>query len=236
MRILYLFLPVVPVGLIVLCGTYCGYEYGLYAIPIVLAMFFGVPFASFVHELGHMLFGALVGIKAVPKFSIFSASCCKIMPKTYTGLRSKTFFTAIGGVTVNLLFIILGIVALCVPECPLWLTVFMPGAGWIFVFNVIPYDYNRGKTDGRVLVELAKNDDEAKVLIAVLTVQAQVLKGKPIEEVDENLLFGVPQIMESEQAFIALTQLRYEYFKAKGNNEEAEKYRQRFEQLKEEYL
>ena len=69
-------------------------------------------------------------------------------------------------------------------------------------------------------------------MLAVLTVQAQVLKGKPIEEADEKLLFDLPVIREDDPAFISLTELRYEYFSAKGDAEQAEKYKSRLESLK----
>ena len=41
--------------------------------------------------------------------------------------------------------------------------------------------------------------------------------------------------IKSEESFIALTELRYEYFKAKGETAQAEKYKARFEELKKEY-
>ena len=112
----------------------------------------------------------------------------------------------------------------------------MPTSVWLYLINIVPVRYSGGKTDGLILFEIAKNDDTAKVMLAVLSVQAQVLRGKPIQEVDENLLFGVPQIAEDEEAFIALTELRYEYFNAKGDEQQAEKYRLRFEELKNEYM
>lgn len=102
--------------------------------------------------------------------------------------------------------------------------------------NAMPVQFDSGRTDGLVGWELFNNSDSAKVMIAVLTVQAQVLNGKPFEEVDEKLLFEVPQIQEDDINFIALTELRHEYFKAKGDESQAEKYRLRFEELKKEYL
>ena len=95
---------------------------------------------------------------------------------------------------------------------------------------------NAENTDGRILSELIRNTDEAKVMLAVLTVQALVLNGKPINEVDEALLFDLPVIMEDDPAFISLTELRYEYFSAKGEEEKAKQYKQRFEELEKEYL
>ena len=99
----------------------------------------------------------------------------------------------------------------------------------------MPFDFDNGKTDGRIVAELIKLTDSAKVTLAVLTVQAQILQGKKIEEIDENLLFGVPQIAEDDLSFISLTELRYEFFKAKGDSENAEKWKTRFEELKQQY-
>ena len=56
------------------------------------------------------------------------------------------------------------------------------------------------------------------------------------ENIDESLLFDLPQIAEDEEAFISLTELRYEYFKAVGDEEQAKKYKRRFEELKNEYI
>lgn len=236
MKKLNALLAIVPVCTAVVCAVYFWYEYGLISLAFDAAIILFLPFASLFHELGHILFGALVGIKAVPKLKLFGSSSCKIIPKTYKNLRPKVFFTAMGGIIVNVLFVITGIVALCVRGCPSWLAVVMPTSVWLYLINIVPVRYSGGKTDGLILFEIAKNDDTAKVMLAVLSVQAQVLRGKPIQEIDENLLFGVPQIAEDEEAFIALTELRYEYFNAKGDGQQAEKYRLRFEELKNEYM
>ena len=69
-----------------------------------------------------------------------------------------------------------------------------------------------------------------------MTAQAQILAGKPAEQLDKKLLFGVPQIREDDPAFISLTELRYEYFKGKGDEAEAQKYKERLEDLKKQYM
>lgn len=211
-------------------------EYGTVGCWFILAYAAGFPLSSLLHELGHMLFGSFVKLLAIPKLRVFGSSSCRIKPYTDKNLKGKLIATTCGGLAVNLIFIIVGIVTLCVPAMPVWLSVLMPASFYLFVLNVLPLHFESGKTDGLVLLELIKNDDTAKVLLSVLTVQAQVLKGKPIQEVDEALLFNVPQIAEDDQAFIALTELRYEYYEAKGEETLARKYKLRFEQLKEEYL
>ena len=199
-------------------------------------MVLALPFSSLVHELGHMLFGAICKIKAVPQFKLFGSSSCKLIPKTDKNLRLRLYFTAMGGILINLLLFALGLLALWVDAVPDWLALFMPASVYLIFMNIMPVQFANGKTDGLVCRNLLTDEDDVQVMLAVLTVQAQVLNGKPIGEVEESLLFGVPQIREDDESFIALTELRYEYFAAKGDTEQAEKYKQRFEQLKEEYL
>ena len=223
-------------SLAAICAVMLWFEYGLWAIAAYAAMLIALPFSSIVHELGHMLFGAFVKIKAVPKFTVFGSSSCKIIPKTDENLRFRTCFTAVGGLVVNFIFCVIGFLPFFCAAVPYYLFVFLPASVYLFLMNFYPVEFANGKTDGRVFIELVTNADAAKVMLAVLTVQAQVLNGKPIKEVDEKLLFDLPQIQEDDQAFISLAELRYEYFKAKGEVEKAELWKTRFEELKKEYL
>lgn len=220
----------------VLCGFVAWRESGLWVIAVCVAMVLSLPASSLLHELGHMLFGAICKIKAVPKFSLFGSSCCNLIPKTDKKLRVRLFFTALGGVLVNLAVIIIISFVVRYTPAPAWLTFIVPSNVYLLILNIIPAWFNSGKTDGLVCNDMLNNTDNAKVLLAVLTVQAQVLGGKPIEEVDEKLLFDLPQIQEDDPAFISLAELRYEYFKAKGEEENTEIWQTRFEELKKEYL
>ena len=112
----------------------------------------------------------------------------------------------------------------------------VPSNVYLLILNIIPAWFNSGKTDGLVCNDLLNNTDTAKVTLAVLTVQARVLNGKSIEEASENLLSDLPQIREDDPAFISFAELKYEYFKAKGEEEKAELWKNRFEELKKEYL
>lgn len=214
------------------------------AVAVGIIMVLSFPLCAILHELGHTLFGAIVKIKAVPDKNFlketflnwWDASSCKIIPETETGLRGRIIFTAAGGSIVNLIFIILGIIALCVPIVPTSLCALMPASLNLLALNALPFNFDNGKSDGEIVLELVKNCDEAKVMLAVLRVQAQVLNGKPISEIDEKLLFDLPQIREDDLSFISLCELRYEYFAAKGDSANAEKWRTRFEELKQQYL
>ncbi|MDE7453847.1 MAG: hypothetical protein K2N22_05500, partial [Clostridia bacterium] len=152
----------------------------------------------------------------MPDINFLKTSSCKIIPKTDKNLKGKIIFTALGGLIVNALCIIFGGLAFAFDWIPTEICAIIPASFYLLFLNALPFVYAGGKTDGLVVYELAKNTDCSKVMLAVLTIQAQVLKGKLIEEVDEKLLFDIPQIQEDDESFIALSELLYEYFKAKG--------------------
>ena len=214
------------------------------AVIVGIVMVLSFPLSAILHELGHTLFGSIVKIKAVPDKNFlkdtllywWDASSCKIIPKTEKNLRARIIFTAFGGVAVNLIFIVLGIVALCVPAVSTGLCALMPASFHLLALNILPFNFDNGKSDGEIILQLLKNEDEAKVMLAVLQVQAHILNGKPIAEIDEKLLFDLPQIREDDLSFISLCELRCEYFTAKGDSANAEKWHTRFEELKQEYL
>lgn len=209
---------------------------------ILWACFFiiSVLTATALHECGHALFGLLSGVRAKLSVksltSFFKTPSVEVIPKTDKNLKTRIIITSLGGVAVNLLFIVFGVLALAIPQIPLWLSAVSIIHIALFFDNLFPIEYNAGKSDGLVILELLKNEDSAKVTLAVLTVQAQVLSGKPIGEVDKKLLFDLPQIQEDDPAFISLTELRAEYFAAIGDEAQAQKYQSRFEQLKQDYL
>ena len=232
-------------ALLAYCGVRVIFESSwIVAVAVGIIMVLSCPLSAILHELGHMLFGAMVKIKAVPDkgflkdtfLNWWDSSSCKIIPKREKGLRGAVVFTALGGCVINLIFIILGIIALCVPAVPTGLCALLPASFHLLALNALPFSCDNGKSDGEIVIELIKNGDEAKVMLAVLAVQAQVLQGKPIGEVDEKLLFNLPQIREDDISFISLCELRSDYFTAKGDSENAEKWRSRFEELKNEYL
>ena len=213
-------------------GAVLWFKYRFLAFACYGAMIVAFPFASLAHELGHMLFGAVSGLKAVPEFSLFGPSSCKLVPRTDKNLRMRVLFTAFGGISVNFVFCIAGALGLLVTEAA-FLSVFLPASSYLFWLNAGQAEFSDGKTDGLVISEFYNNDDSAKVAVAVLTAQAKMLKGARVEELDRNLLFGQPVIREDDPAFIALTQLKRDYCSAVGDAEGEKALNERIEQLKE---
>ena len=236
--VIWIISTLLAVGIMVLC--WFEYNGNWLVWLLVLAIVLSLPVSSLLHELGHVLFGAFskihakITLKSI--FAFFKPSSCEIIPRTDKRIKKRLIATTIGGLAVNLVIIIFGVLALIVSAIPTYLAIIIPASFYLFVINLVPFETGNGKTDGLVITELLKNEDSAKVMLAVLTVQAQVLNGKPIAEVNEKLLFDLPQIREDDPAFISLTELRAEYYAAKGDTEQSNKYRSRFEQLKEDYL
>ena len=77
------------------------------------------------------------------------------------------------------------------------------------------------KNDGALVLALKKGENEAKVLLSVLSVQAEMYNGKTPAEVDEKYYFDTPQIAEDSPYFIMLLDARYNYYLDKEDYENA---------------
>lgn len=200
----------------------------IYIILIVLGAFID----ELVHEGAHFLVGAICGMGVKPpKIRIFKSSSVEMYPRGVKAMRLRFILTAAAGLFFDLLIIALGIIALTVPSVPAFFALGLPYAFYSFVINVAPLEYGAGKTDGLVVCEAIANTPSAQVMFAVLKVQGKVNGGLLLKEIDESMLLDVPQIQEDDINFIMLTQLRFEYYEAKGNDSEAYKYFMRYKDL-----
>ncbi len=209
-------------------------ESELYAIiPVyIVLLFVGVFVEEFVHEGAHFMVGGIcsMGVKP-PKLKFFKSSSVEVCPKGVKGLKGRFFSTVIAGLIFDFLLIALGVIAFAVPSVPALVGFASPYALYSFIINVAPLEYGEGKTDGLVALELIRNEPTAKVLMNILYIQGYLRNGVLLSDLDESLLLDVPQLPEDDINFIILTQLRYEYYLAKGNDSEAYKYFMRYQQL-----
>lgn len=224
-------------------AAYCGYVFcirsgidgaGLeFLIPAyILSLVISVFLCDLVHEGAHMLVGLCcsMGVKK-PKYRLFKSSSVEVNPKGDRAMRARIFVTTAAGLFINILLGAAGVIALFVPGVPKVLCAVLPYSFYTIAINIAPMECSDGKTDGLVLWELITSQDSAKVMLAILKVQGAVNSGTNLQDVDENLLFDLPQLPEDDINFIILTQLRYEYFLAKGNDSEANKYFTRYKDL-----
>ena len=200
----------------------------IYIILIVLGAFID----EIVHEGAHFLVGAMLGMGVkLPKIRIFKSSSVEMFPRGVKAMRLRFILTAAAGLFFDLLIIALGIIALTVPSVPALFALGLPYAFYSFVINAAPLEYAAGKTDGLAVCEAIANKPSAQVMFAILKVQGMVNGGLLLREVPESMLLDVPQIQEDDINFIMLTQLRCEYYEAKGNDSEAYKYFLRYKDL-----
>ena len=220
-------------------GSWLVFEIGgewwnIVACILLCVLFF--PLAAQLHELGHKLFGLFVKMDVkLGKFALFSPSSCTVMPKSSKNIRRSFIVTACGGIAVNFVFAAAGIALMCCAnEASIGLFV-APSSLYLLIINAVPTGSGEGATDMRMILDAAKNTEEWQVLERVLTIQGRLYEGTPIEDIEEDLFFSVPQIAEDEPAFIMLVSLRADYYAAKGDGKSAEKWSARLRQLIDDY-
>ncbi len=199
------------------------------------ALFF--PLSAQLHELGHKLFGAFAGMRVkLGRFAVFAPSVCTVTPCRSKNIRRAFIATACGGLAVNFLLAAAGAALLFFGNGAVYASFVAPSSLYLLIVNAAPSGDGACATDMDMLLDAAKNTPQWQVLERVLTVQGMLAEGTPIEALDEELLFSVPQIAEDRPAFIMLVCLRAEYYASKNDLVNAEKWRQRYEQLKNDYL
>ncbi len=224
-----------------------GTSVWLVGIAFILSIALRIPAA--VHELGHLLFGWLCGMKFVgTTISYFriakgkvrfchseSAGSTEMHPKNGKHIRGKAIVFTAGG------FIF------CFAAGGILLTLYLvfpfnPGllfGGFLSVFlfyegllALYPAELPAGKTDGAVLFGILNGSDEENIMLRVLTAQGILYRGT-YRDIDRGLLFSVPVVREDLPAYHALLMLQIEYLKDMGEREEAEKKLGRLRSLRE---
>lgn len=197
----------------------------LWQYPLAVALsVVGLPVLF--HECGHLLFGALAGMKLARfGFHPFTrgsvAGETAMYPKNGRHVRGKLIALTLGGAAVN--------VALGVALFLLWLL--LPArpagcgalSGFVFYEGVralLPAELSAGKTDGAVLLGLIKRRPEEEVTLRVLTAQGILYKGE-YSDVDKELLFGAPVVREDLPAYHALLLMQTQFLLSEEKEQEA---------------
>ncbi len=179
-----------------------------------------------VHEIGHLLFGWLSGMKCAgvtlsylrisdgrigftnPNF----AGAAEMYPKNGKGTRGKVVLFTLGGALFSL---VVGGVFLA-------LFLVLPySAGLLFcglfslpclyegIRALLPAELPAGKTDGAVLLGLLKGSPEEEVMLRVMRVQG-ILFRQPFSKLTEEL-FDIPVVREDLPAYHALLFLKMQW-------------------------
>ncbi len=240
----------ITLGALIAVVLVCNNNYYGSIIKIVGFIVLGAIIAGFIvavsHELGHFLAGKANGFKLycitiwffkwtkVGKKTKFSftlpldeAGYTEMVPTTSLDLAKKLRKMTEGGIYGPLILMLIGVVALFFTQIPLilyaiWAMLLPMGAYYLFG-NLLPMSSYGVLNDGAVILGLRKNDDTSKVNVALLDFQAQMYNGKTPSEVEETLLFDLPQLAEDQLAFAMLLDARYNYYLDKEDFENAKK-------------
>ncbi len=196
---------------------------------IVLSLLVGIV----LHELGHLIFGLIGGMKfraiSLPfvkisrvngrlKLSFFLNSkffgMCEMYPFDGSKATKAFAFMAAGGPIGS--FAALGVSVLFLALVPvvgyyasIILGIASPVLFAVFFENTFPLTANGAKTDGAQLIDMVNKTPSAQVLAAVLTVQALYAEGLSPAECPKELLADLPQLQEDDPSYLFLLNARY---------------------------
>ncbi len=227
---------------------------------IVLATFVGILIAgivtTFFHELGHLIGGKINGFRFVSmsvlffKWEIYEGRVffsftlpgdefgyTQMIPESVenVGVRYKKM-TAFA-ILFTFIPTILGIIPLLINSLPLWgyciWATFLPIGVFSILDNGLPTSSMGVRNDGAIIYGLNKMDDSSKVLVNLLSIQAQTFNGKTPAEIDSKYYFELPQLKEDEINFFLLLNAQYNYYLDNGDYDNAKKTTERLLSLEE---
>ena len=241
-------------AVVLICDNKYGVTLGSVIGWIMLGAFVAGLVNAFVHELGHLIAGKKNGFKLSCicvwffkwtrvgkklKFSLTfpwnEAGYTEMVPTEVDNMPTRYKKMTRGGIYLSLVLALIGAVAMFFTQIPLYAyclwSMFFPIGLYYFFGNILPICSDGVRNDGAVIRGINKNDDVAKVTIALLQFQAHLFNGKTPCQVDETLLFDLPQLPEDDIAFIMLLDARYNYYLDKKDYENAKKISDRLETL-----
>ena len=243
------------IGLIFLSATvnknpYSGDMAGYIALYVVGAIIFGILNTLF-HELGHVISGKIRGFKFYSMTVWFfhfkkengkinfgfnwignEAGYTEMIPTRKETVGKDFMKMTLGGIIASLILTIISILPI-IFNAYLPIKVFallamgLPVSVYFFLGSVLPMISDGVKNDGLTALSYHRRDESSRVGESVLKAQADLYAGVLPKDLNEELLFTVPQIMEDDLNFVALLDLRYAYYLDKGDYENAVKVNER---------
>lgn len=179
------------------------------------------------HELGHAFCALLAGFKVSAvrfgkadisqkgvRFSRNAAAGeSTVIPKSPRGLRGRLAFVSLGGALFNLIYggtLLALYFVLPLHPALLFFVLFAPFQLSTGLSSLFPAELRSGRTDGEMLLGLARKAPFAEVSLALLRAQALLFRGS-YRDLPHRLLFSVPVIREDEPLFAALQLMRLQY-------------------------
>ena len=203
-------------------------------VKCLVGLVLGFILSPVVHELGHVLMGAVTKMDAVyvkcfcfkvylkkgkKRFAFtspFSADETQVVPLVGGNMQKRVEKYAIGGLLFSGIFLallLLGAIATLIFKAPSYkLFGMLPYAAYLFFLNLPPFEYGSGKTDGLIYKGIKKGFDAEKCMLSVMEIQGQLCEGKSFSQIDDKLYFELPQLCEDEPLYAVILDLRYRYY------------------------
>ncbi len=240
-------------GALVATVLICNSNYAGSLVEIIGFIVLGAIISGFIvavsHELGHYLAGKKRGFKLyciviwffkwtiIGKKKRFSftlpldeSGYTEMIPMHGDDMANRYKKMTKGGIYGPLILMLVGIIPLILVyfvSIPLvifciWSMLLPMGAYYLFG-NILPMSTAGVLNDGAVILGLKNNDDVSKVTVALLKIQSELYNGKTPGEIDQTLLFDLPQLAEDQPVFAMLLDARYNYYLDKEDYENAKK-------------
>ncbi len=215
----------------------------VWAFAFAIVFLIILPVNGLVHETGHLLFGLVSGMRFASmrlgrvrvmrvgkklSFRLVShrdvVGSCEMYPKNEKHVRGRMLTYALGGAVFNLAYaipLIVFAILYPVPSPALYFfQLFAPLSLVEGLACLYPTVTATGSTDGEIIRSLSKNEPSAVVSLHVLTAQG-MLAHKQFSEIEKSFLYELPVVREDDIAFLAITQLRWQYAFYTGDEAEA---------------
>lgn len=192
------------------------------AIALLLSLFINLP--VLLHELGHLCFGLLCGMRLVSIRIKHSQGMISMIPKG-EHTRGKLCFYALGGIVFNFLFgITFYLLYFLLPyhAALLYLELVAPFILIEGLRALFPIELEDGKTDGAVFLGLLKKKSEEEIFLRVERAQGILLKNS-FSALERDLLWKVPVVREDLPAYLSLLFLRAQELFSREKFDEAKK-------------
>lgn len=249
----------VTIGLFILV-VLMGQKYFANFWSIVFLMIAGAILAgvivTFFHEFGHVLGGKINGfefvsmsvlffkwVKVKGKISfIFSGlggelGYTEMIPKYPENMAKRYKSMTLCGVLFGIIPTLIGVIPLFLTTLPAWLyclwVTLLPVGIYYILDNGLPTMGAGVPNDGGNIYLISKKRDTAKVMINLLTIQAEMYQGKTPSEIDEKLYFDLPQLREDDLNYFFLLNARYNYYLDKKDYDKAKETTERILSLEE---
>ncbi|MBQ9730226.1 MAG: hypothetical protein IJV80_05390 [Clostridia bacterium] len=205
-----------------------------YALMSVIGFAVSCILTPTIHELGHILFAKSQNMSiAYAKFFIFrfhrkkgkltfslaspfEAEQTQALPNASGNMQKRVILYTVGGLIFSAIYLFI-ICAFCVaffsavPAISYFSLGVLPYAGYLFLLNVVPFEYASGKTDTAVALGLYNEKDAEKTMLSAMEIYGFLSEGKTYGEIDRDLYFNLPVLCEDEPIYAVMLDLRYRY-------------------------